>query len=106
MNNPRSRPKVQSSWRLLLALLCIFLVVACGTIQAVHVHAQGDITHADCALCATAHVSVHAAATTVTVLHTTPVESRVDAFVASTPSLSLSTFALFTRPPPVDSVLA
>jgi hypothetical protein len=106
MNSSSSRPKVQSSWRLLLALLCISLVVVCGTIQAVHVHTQGDITHADCALCATAHVSVQAAATTVMLLHTAPVVSRVDAFIAPTPALTLSTFALFTRPPPVDSVLA
>jgi hypothetical protein len=106
MNYSRPRPKVQSSWRLLLALLCISLVVVCGTIQAVHVHTQGDIAHPDCALCATAHVSVQVAETTVMLHHTTPVVSKVDAFVAATPALTVSTFALFTRPPPVGLVLA
>lgn len=106
MNSSSSRPKVQSSWRLLLALLCISLVVACGTIQVVHVHTQGDITHADCALCVTAHVTVQVAATTVTLHHTAPVVSTVDALVVAAPVLTVSTFALFTRPPPVDSVLA
>jgi hypothetical protein len=106
MNRPFSRPKVQSSWRLVLALLCISLVVACGTIQAVHVHPQGDISHSDCALCATAHLSVEVAAAPVTLLHVAPVVSIVEAFVAPALARTLSTFALFTRPPPVDSVLA
>lgn len=106
MNRPFSRPKVQSSWRLLLALLCISLVVACGTIQAVHVHPQGDISHSDCALCATAHLSVEVAAAPVTLHHVAPVVSIVVAFVAPALAQTLSTFALFTRPPPVDSVLA
>ena len=105
MNRPRSRPKVQSSWRLLLALLCISLVVACGTIQAIHVHPQGDLSHSDCPLCATAHVSVQIAEPPV-VLHVAPVVSVIEAVAAPTLTQTLSTFALFTRPPPVDSVLA
>ena len=106
MNRPRSRPKAQSSWRLVLALLCISLVVACGTIQAVHVHPQGDISHSDCALCVTAHLGVQVADLPVTLLHIAPVISFVEAFVAPAPTQNLSTFALFTRPPPVDAVLA
>jgi hypothetical protein len=97
---------MHGAWRLLLSLLCISLVVACGTIQAVHVHPQGDISHSDCALCATAHVTVQLAETSVTPLHVAPVISAVEAFVASTAAQTISTFALFTRPPPVDSVLA
>jgi hypothetical protein len=97
---------MQSSWRLLLALLCLSLVVACGTIQAVHVHPVGDISHSDCALCATAHVSVQVAAAPVVLHHVAPVVSAVEAFVAPTLAQALSTFALFTRPPPVDLVLA
>jgi len=105
MNNSGQRPKVQSPWRLLLALLCISLVFACGTIQAVHVHPQGNISHSDCPLCATAHVGVQVAEPPV-VLHVAPIVSFVEAFVAPTLARSLSTFALFTRPPPVDFVLA
>jgi hypothetical protein len=106
MNRASSRSKVQSSWRLILALLCIALVVACGTVQAVHVHPQGDISHSDCALCATAHLGVQVADGPVTLLHIAPVISFVETFVAPTPTQNLSTFALFTRPPPVDFVLA
>src|ERR1700743_3456594 len=105
MNRTSSRPKVQSSWRLILALLCISLVVACGTIQAVHVHPQGDISHSDCALCATAHLGVQVAAGPVRLLPITAVVLLVETFVAPTTTQNLSTFALFTRPPPVDFVL-
>jgi hypothetical protein len=95
---------VQSSWRLLLALLCISLVVASGTIQAVHVHPQGDI-HSDCSLCVSAHVGVQVSEAPV-VLHIAPIVSFVEAVVAPPLKESFSTFALFTRPPPVDFVLA
>jgi hypothetical protein len=97
---------MHGAWRLLLSLLCISLVVACGTIQVVHVHPQGDLSHSDCALCATAHASVPLAETPVTMHHVVPVISAVEAFVAPIPTQAISTFALFTRPPPVDLVLA
>ena len=96
---------MRGAWRLLLSLLCISLVVACGTIQVVHVHPQGDLSHSDCALCATAHVSVQVAEMPV-VVHVAPVVSVVEQFVPSTLPRNFSTFALFTRPPPVDRVLA
>jgi hypothetical protein len=97
---------MRGAWRLLLCLLCISLVVACGTIQVVHVHPQGDISHSDCALCATAHVSVQLAETPVTLHHVAPVIAAVEVFAAPAPTQTVSTFALFTRPPPVDLVLA
>lgn len=92
------------TWRLLLAILCVVLVVFTGTVQVAHTHADAD-THADCSLCAVAHITVHMAqapasappAVVVTALHTLP------------PALlpvALSTFALFTRPPPVAAVPA
>jgi hypothetical protein len=97
---------MHGAWRLLLSLLCISLVVACGTIQSVHVHPQGDLSHSDCALCVTAHVSVQLAELPVTMHHVALVISAVEAFVAPTSAQTLSTFALFTRPPPVNFVLA
>ncbi len=96
-----SKSMRQSTWRLVLALLCISLVVACGTIQAVHVHPQGDISHTDCSLCVTAHVAAQVAEQAV-VLHVTPVVTVIEALIAPTLTQTLSTFALFTRPPPVD----
>jgi hypothetical protein len=93
----------QSPWKLLLALLCIALVIACGTIQAIHVHPDGDLSHADCPLCATAHVTVQVVQPPVT-LHVAPVVSLVEAFFPAIPSRTLSNFALFTRPPPVHTL--
>ena len=106
MDSLSSKPKIRVAWRLLVSLVCISLVIACGTIQVVHVHPQGDISHSDCALCATAHVTVQLAETPVTMHHVVPVISAVHAFVARTATQALSTFALFTRPPPVNVVLA
>jgi hypothetical protein len=99
----RSNTANQSPWKLLLALLCIALVIACGTIQAIHVHPDGDLSHADCPLCATAHVTVQVDRPPVT-LHVAPVVSLVEAFLPAIPSRTLSNFALFTRPPPVDTL--
>ena len=96
---------MQSSWRLLLALLCVFLVVVTGTVQAVHAHPVGDISHADCSLCATAHVTAQVVEPPVT-LFVTAVVTDVEAFVPPMRIKTFSTFALFTRPPPADTVLA
>jgi hypothetical protein len=92
----------RSPWKLLLALLCISLVIACGTIQAIHVHPDGDLSHADCPLCATAHVAVQVVEPPVT-LHVAPVVSTVEAFLSAIPSRTLKTFALYNRPPPADA---
>ena len=94
----------QSSWRLLLAFLCIVLVVVCGTIQVVHTHPD-NIYHADCALCSTAHAVVQVTVPPVT-LHISHVESVVEALIVPVRPGTFLTFALFTRPPPVDAVLA
>jgi hypothetical protein len=101
----RPKPNAQGSWRILLALLCVLLVLATGTIQAVHSHPVGDISHADCALCVTAHVAVEVAQPPVALV-VASVVSAVEVFDPSTRTKTFFTFALFTRPPPVDSVLA
>ena len=44
-------------------LLCVLLVVVTGTVQVAHTHADGADTHADCSLCAVAHITVHLAQT-------------------------------------------
>jgi hypothetical protein len=86
-------------WRLLLALVCVLLVVVSGTVQAAHSHSDGSANHSDCSLCAVSHVTVQLVqmptpAPAITVI------ARIEAIAPSfTPSV-LSTFALFTRPPP------
>ena len=100
------KPKtaVSGFWRTLVALVCITLAVACGTIQAVHVHAHDDVTHSDCSLCVTAHIAVEVSSPVVipVVLH--PVSS-VETVVPPARPVTLSSFGLFTRPPPADDSL-
>ena len=102
---PSSKPKQQGTWRVVLALLCVLLVIACGTIQVVHVHPDGDISHADCALCATAHLAVQVVPAAVT-LFAAPIVAAVETAAPIAQSTTVSTFALFTRPPPADAVCA
>jgi hypothetical protein len=95
--NPRS-------WSVFVALLCVGLILAFGVVQAVHVHQQGQLSHADCALCATAHHAVQVSAVAVA-FQFTPIVAKVETFVAPGRSATLFVFALITRPPPPDAVL-
>jgi hypothetical protein len=88
-----------STWRLLLALLCVLLVVVAGTAQVAHAHADGIDTHADCSLCAAAHVTVQLVHIPAPVPPVTVIAVLESLPLSVTPS-ALSTFALFTRPPP------
>jgi hypothetical protein len=101
MGEKLSSARAEAPWRILLALLCILLVVVLGSVQVAHTHADGNETHADCALCAAAHITVHP-------IHA-PAPAPTTFIVATleplTPSIlpcALATFALFTRPPPVS----
>jgi hypothetical protein len=92
------------SWRLLLGVLCIGLVILGSTLAVAHTHNQGDIRHGDCALCVTAHVVVQPVAAYVAV-DIAQVFAPVHVPIFAAPSQNISPFALFTRPPPVDFVL-
>jgi hypothetical protein len=92
-------------WRIFLALVCVLLVVVAGTVQVAHTHADGADTHANCSLCTAAHVTVHLVQTPIPA----PAASVVTVLESLPPSVlptALSTFALFTRPPPVAAVPA
>lgn len=99
------RSQFQTPWTLLLGLLCLALVVFGSTVQVAHSHPGGDISHADCSLCATAHVVAEIAGNPVPIPATLVVAYIAESI--STPrSETLSIFALFTRPPPALSTLA
>jgi hypothetical protein len=93
----------RSRWEFLLAWVCVLLVVLCGTLQAVHTHPNGTAFHADCSLCAAAHVTAQVAQSPVAVPQASIVAVH-ELSPASVPPTALSTFALFTRPPP-DAVV-
>ena len=88
------------SWRLLLALVCVLLAVVSGTVHATHSHSDGSANHANCSLCAVSHVTVQLVQTPVPAPATTVI-AMIEAIGPSYTPSALSTFALFTRPPPV-----
>jgi hypothetical protein len=67
-------------------------------VQVAHIHADGA-DHADCALCAAAHISVHPVHAP-TPAPATTVIATLEALPPAVLPRTLSTFALFTRPPP------
>jgi hypothetical protein len=78
----------------------VLLVVVSGTVQVAHTHADRAATHANCSLCVAAHITVHLAQTPAPV-PPAAVVAVVEALPYSILRSGLSTFALFTRPPPV-----
>lgn len=94
-----------AAWRFALVLLCVLLVGVCGTLHSSHIHAAGDLFHADCSLCATAHLTVQVISPAVMPL-VASVPGSVEAVAPLIRCTNLSTFALFTRPPPDESASA
>lgn len=94
-----------STARLLLSILCVFLVLLGSTLEAAHSHPGHAASHADCALCATAHVAIQITASPVLPAVVTLVEA-VQRLAAPPPSRPFSVYALFTRPPPSVLTLA
>ncbi len=99
--NPQN---ASAPWRILLALLCVLLVFVAGTAQVAHTHANGVNTHADCSLCAAAHVTVQLEQTPAPV-PSIAVVAVMEALPAPVAPSVLSTFALFTRPPPAAATV-
>lgn len=99
------RPGAGRSWRILLVIFCVLLVAVAGTVQVAHTHADGTDSHSNCPLCVLAHVTVQLAQTPAPA-PTGAVIPRVEALPRAILPSVLSTFALFTRPPPVAVVPA
>jgi hypothetical protein len=92
------------SWSICFTtILCIVLLFACGMIQAVHSHPDGDAYHSACPLCVVAHATVEQV-TPPALLSVVSVVALVESPVQWLCSKKSSTFALFTRPPPADPV--
>ena len=58
MHNKQGNEHARRPWRLALALCCALLLVFAATVQIAHVHSAEGVSHAGCALCATAHVVI------------------------------------------------
>jgi hypothetical protein len=101
----RTQARPLSTFRLIVSLLAIALVLFAGTLSVTHSHAPGALTHADCNLCATAHAVVQVAAAPAPV-PIALVFTMVEATIPPARIRTLSRFALFTRPPPADAPLS
>ncbi len=101
----RSKSLGTRPWRLLVGLLCCALVVFGSTVQVAHSHAGGEMAHADCAFCATAHVVAQTVGAPVAVPAALLVAAVAEARPCDRPE-RISVFALFTRPPPMVSTAA
>src|SRR5262245_61268127 len=99
MRNPNSRMGIP--WWKTLGFFCVVLLLFTGLVQAVHTHSWGEMQHADCALCITAHASFASA----TPAHGVAVIFVTVGRVASDQPLSrhrLIQTSLFNRPPPAQ----
>ena len=93
------KPGAVRSFRILLVLVCVLLVVMAGMVQAAHSHLGCADTHANCSLCAAAHVTVHLTETQTPAIAASVV-TRVEALATSEVPSRLLAFSHFTRPPP------
>lgn len=89
----------RSNWRLAVGVLCVLLVFFAGMVAATHQHESGNLSHADCGLCATAHTSVQLTPD-FRVEPVLQVAARVEARIPVARPRTLARFALFIRPPP------
>jgi len=90
--------------RILLALACVLLVLVSATVQVAHTHADGNVSHNDCSLCATAHVVAEEAQTPAPA-PAIAVAAAVERFLPLPACSSIAVFALFTRPPPIVDIV-
>lgn len=105
MGDYRQNTNARQPWRVLLAALCVLLVVVAGVVQVAHTHSDGAATHADCGLCAAAHVSVQVAYAPVSA-PPVAVVTAIEPIPGVVQPPTLSVFALFTRPPPAAPLAA
>jgi len=99
----RHSPSERSRWRILLALICVVLVVATATVEMTHSHADG--AHANCALCATAHVVIQTAAIAALIIFFA-FAAEVKRTEQVLPCARATIFALYIRPPPAGFAAA
>src|SRR5277367_975274 len=101
MRYKQAKEHVRHPWKVALALCCALLLLFGATVQIAHVHTSADVSHAGCALCATAHVVISPAAPLTVPLPAGQMAAPV-VDVQPTFARRLLDFSLYTRPPPVD----
>ena len=100
MHDTHAKNRPRHPWRVALSLFCVLVLMFGATVQLAHIHAPEQVSHAGCALCATAHVVIAPAAPATAPLPVKPVMTRLIEIQAKFPRRTRD-FSLFTRPPPV-----
>jgi hypothetical protein len=101
MHDMQGKEHARHPWRIALALCCALLLIFGATIQVAHVHTAAEVSHAGCALCATAHVVISPAAPVAAPLAVRQRVTQVVDLQTALPHRFLD-FSLYTRPPPAD----
>lgn len=98
--NSLAEANTGSAFAWLVTMLCIGLLLVCGTVQVSHVHLHlGAATDAECSLCVVAHLDLHPAVAAILVAQSTGAE-RCFTRVPSTVCLEPLASADRIRPPP------
>ncbi|HTZ59716.1 MAG TPA: hypothetical protein VMB49_16525 [Acidobacteriaceae bacterium] len=100
MHDKQAKERPRHPWRVALGIFCALLLIFGATIQVAHIHTPAEVSHAGCALCATAHVVISPAAPITAPLTARSTAAPVDE-VQPNFALCALDFSLFTRPPPV-----
>ena len=99
MSLQTSRRDQSQTFRYLVGLLCVLLILFAGTAQALHNHTPDEAANASCSLCAVAHASVLPAP-----VPASPVVAEVVLPVADPDPVAAPqrffAFNLYVRPPP------
>jgi hypothetical protein len=105
MNDSRAKESPRHPWRVALGIFCTLLLIFGATIQVAHIHTPAEVSHAGCALCATAHVVISPA---VPATAPFPVRPAATQLIEVKPKFTRRAliFSLYTRPPPVAIAFA
>src|SRR5580704_15675146 len=94
---------VRCPWKFALILGCALLLIFGSTLQICHTHSAAEVSHAGCALSATAHAVISPARPLAVLLAArrtaAPVIEQQTAFAHR-----LLSFSLYKRPPPIAIV--
>src|ERR1700678_2736662 len=101
MHGKQATEHARRPWRIAVVLCCALLLIFSTTIQLAHIHTPAGVSHAGCALCATAHVVISPTAPATAPFAATPTATQVVDLQPTFAHRSLD-FSLYTRPPPVD----
>jgi cell division protein FtsN len=102
LNEITSRRGKSQTFRYLVALICVLLILFVGLAQTLHVHAQEEAANPGCSLCAMAHVNALPAPVVASLAIGESIMPVGPPELLAAPQRFFS-FSLYVRPPPVST---